>query len=211
MTDGHVLYSMAASGNCYKVRLLLHILGIPFRLVETDSRTGVTRTPEFLALNPNGRVPLLVLPDGRRLSESNAMLLYLAEGGPYLPSDRYDRAVCYQWLFFEQYEHEPTIAVARSWLHVYEDRKGKATAEQIAGWHEKGNRALGVMEGRLADHDWLAGGGYSVADIALYAYTHVAHEGGFDLAPYPGIRAWLDRIASRPGHVGMEWRPEGVT
>ena len=209
MTDGYVLYSMEASGNCYKARLLLHILGLPFRLIETDAQTGITREPEFLALNPNGRVPLLILPDGRRLSESNAMLLYLAEGTPWLPADAYDRAVCYQWLFFELYEHEPTIAVARSWLHVYESKKGKATPEQIADWHARGHRALGVMETRLDDHDWLAGDAFSVADIALYAYTHVAHEGGFDLTPYPGIRAWLARIAARPDHVPMDWRPEG--
>lgn len=208
MTDRYVLYSMEASGNCYKVRLLLHTLQTPFQLIETDSRTGVTRTPDFLALNPNGRVPLLILPDKHRLSESNAILLYLAEKTPYLPSDSYDRAVCYQWLFFEQYEHEPTIAVARSWLHVYESRKGKATPEQIADWHERGYRALGVMETRLAGNDWLAGNDFSVADIALYAYTHVAHEGGFDLAGYPGVTAWLDRVAAQPGHVPMEWRPE---
>jgi glutathione S-transferase len=152
-------------------------------------------------------VPLLVLPDGRKLSESNAILLHLAEGTRFLPADAYDRAVCYQWLFFEQYEHEPTIAVARSYLHVYPDRRGKATAEQIADWHAKGHRALAVMEKRLAANHWLAGDAYSVADIALYAYTHVAGEGGFDLDSYPGIRAWLDRVAERPGHVGIDWRP----
>jgi glutathione S-transferase len=204
---GYTLYSMQSSGNCYKPRLLMHLLGIPFALVETDAGTGITRTEPFLALNPNGRVPLLVLPDGRTLPESNAMLLYLAEGTRFLPADRYDRGMCYQWLFFEQYEHEPTVAVARSWLSLYPDRIGKATPEQIAGWHTRGYRALGVMEGRLKDHDWLAGDACSVADIALYAYTHVAHEGGFDLAPYPRIRAWLARIAGQPGHVPMEWHP----
>jgi glutathione S-transferase len=203
----YALYSMQSSGNCYKPRLLMHQLGLKFRIVDTDSGTGETRRPAFLALNPNGRVPLLVLPDGRRLSESNAMLLHLAEGTKYLPQDRYHRAVCYQWLFFEQYEHEPTVAVARSWLHVYPDRIGKATPEQIADWHRRGYRALGVMEQRLAGHDWLAGDAYSVADIALYAYTHVAHEGGFDLKPYPGIQAWLARVAAQPGHVPLEWRP----
>jgi glutathione S-transferase len=114
--DTYTLYSMQTSGNCYKPRLLLHQLGIPFRLVEMDSGRGETRTPEFLALNPNGRVPFLILPDGRRLAESNAMLLYLAEGSRYLPANRYDRGVAAQWLFFEQYDHEPQIAVARSWL-----------------------------------------------------------------------------------------------
>ena len=146
----YTLYSMQSSGNCYKPRLLMHQLGIDFRLVDIDSGSGETRTPEFLALNPNGRVPLLVLPDGRRLSESNAMLVYLAEGTGYLPADRYDRAICNQWLFFEQYEHEPTVAVARSWITVYPERRGKASPEQIADWHKRGYRALGVMEQRLA-------------------------------------------------------------
>jgi len=203
----YTLYSMQTSGNCYKPRLLMHLLGIPFRLIETDSSKGQTRTPEYLALNPNGKVPLLVLPDGRRLSESNAMLLYLAEGTKYLPADKYERALVNQWLFFEQYDHEPTIAVARSWLTIYPDRIGKATPEQLAGWKEKGNRALGVMEKALAGRDWLAGGAYSVADIALYAYTHVADEGVFELTAYPAIGAWLKRIAAEPGHVGLEWRP----
>jgi glutathione S-transferase len=203
----HHLYSMQSSGNCYKPRLLMHLLGIDFRLIETDPQVGATRTPEFLALNPNGRVPLLILPNGRKLYESNAMLLYLGEGTGYVPMDRYDRAVCYEWLFFEQYDHEPQIAVARSWLYVYEHLRGKATPEQIEGWQKKGNKALRVMEARLAGNDWLVGEAFSVADIALYAYTHVADQGGFDLAPYPGIRAWLTRVASRPGHVGIDWRP----
>jgi glutathione S-transferase len=206
MTE-YTLHSTQTSGNCYKPRLLMHQLGIAFRLVDTDATKGETRTPAFLALNPNGRVPLLILPDGRRLSESNAMLLYLAEGTRYLPADRYDRAICCQWLFFEQYEHEPTIAVARSWLAIYPDRIGKATPEQVADWHRRGHRALAVMETRLAASDWLAGSAYSVADIALYAYTHVAGEGGFDLAAYPGIRAWLRRVEAEPGFVPLAWRP----
>jgi len=203
----YTLHSTQTSGNCYKPRLLMRQLGIGFRLVDTDATKGETRTPEFLALNPNGRVPLLILPDGRRLAESNAMLLYLAEGTRYLPTDRYDRGVCYQWLFFEQYEHEPTIAVARSWLAIYPDRIGKATPDQIADWHRRGNRALAVMEKQLSGSDWLAGSAYSVADIALYAYTHLAHEGGFDLAPYPGIAAWLKRVEAQPGYVPLGWRP----
>ncbi len=207
MAGEYTLYSMQNSGNCYKPRLLLHQLGLSFRLVDVDPGRGETRTADYLALNPNGRVPLLVLPDGRRLSESNAMLLHLAEGTAYIPADSYQRARCYQWLFFEQYDHEPTIAVARSWMAVYPDRIGKATPEQIANWQQKGNHALGVMEERLASNDWLAGDAYSVADIALYAYTHVAHEGGFDLARYPGITAWLKRVAATPGYVHMDWRP----
>jgi glutathione S-transferase len=207
MADGYTLYSRLSSGNCYKPRLLMHQLGIPFRLIETDAGKGETRTPAFMAMNPNGRVPLLILPDGRRLSESNAMLLYLAEGTPFIPADRYGRAVCAQWLFFEQYDHEPYVAVTRSWLSVYPDRIGKATKEQIATWHEKGNRALGVMEARLAGNDWLVGSAYSVADIALCSYTHVAGEGGFDLGRYPGISAWLKRVAATPGYVGPDWKP----
>jgi len=198
---------MQSSGNCYKPRLLLHLLGLPFRLVDVAPGKGETRTPEFLALNPNGRVPLLVLPDGRTLSESNAMLLYLADGTRYIPADRYERAQVNQWLFFEQYDHEPQIAVARSWITVYPDKRGKVTKEQIAGWQEKGNRALGVMEARLKDHDWLVGYNYSVADIALYAYTHVADEGGYDLGRYPGISRWIARIAAEPRHIPLDWRP----
>ena len=207
MAGEYILYSMESSGNCYKPRLLLHQLGIRFRLVETDARTGITRKAEYLALNPAGRVPLLVLPDGRRLSESNAMLLYLGEGTKYVPADKYERALCWQWLFFEQYDHEPYIAVARSWLRIYPEKIGKATPEQIAAWQEKGHRALKVMETRLSESPFLAGSSYSVADVALYAYTHVAHEGDFDLAPYPAIRDWLARVAAEPGHVPMTWRP----
>ena len=203
----YVLHSMQSSGNCYKPRLLMHLLGLPFRLVDVAPDKGETRTAEFLALNPNGRVPLLILPDGRTLSESGAMLLYLADGTRYLPADRYERALVNQWLFFEQYDHEPQIAVARSWITVYPDKRGKATKEQLAGWQEKGNRALGVMEARLKDHDWLVGYNYSVADIALYAYTHVADEGGYDLGRYPGISRWIARIAAEPRHIPLDWRP----
>jgi len=203
----YTLYSMQTSGNCYKPRLLMHLLGIPFRLIETDPRTGATKAPEFRAINPNGRVPFLVLPNGRGLSESGAMLLYLGEGTKYVPNDRYERALVHQWLFFEQYEHEPQIAVARSYLHIYPDRKAKVTPELMAGWQLKGGHALGIMESRLASHDWLVGSGCTVADIALYAYTHVAHEGGYDLSKYPGITRWLARIAAEPRHVLLEWRP----
>lgn len=208
MAAPYTLYSMHESGNCYKPRLLMHLLGIPFRLIETDPREGATRSPAFRAMNPNGRVPFLVLPDGRKLAESNAMLIYLADGTKYLPADRYERALVNQWLFFEQYDHEPQIAVARAWLHTYPDRKARVTPEQIAGWQAKGGHALSVMETRLADNDWLVGYGYTIADVALYAYTHVAHEGGFDLAQYPGISRWLARVAAEPRHVTLEWRPE---
>jgi glutathione S-transferase len=207
MDGEYTLYSMQDSGNCYKARLLLHLLGRPFRLVDTDSRDGSTRTPAFLKLNPNGKVPLLVLPDGRPLSESNAMLLHLAEGTAYLPEDPYERALAYQWLFFEQYSHEPYIAVARSWLHIIDGGREKIGAERLADLHRRGKLALGVMETRLSKADWLVGARFSVADIALYAYTHLAEQGDFDLGPYPGIRAWLARVAARPGHVDIDWRP----
>jgi glutathione S-transferase len=203
----HTLYSMQNSGNCYKPRLLMHQLGIDFSLVDTDSLDGSTRTPEFLALNPNGKVPLLILPDGRRLAESNAMLLYLAEGTPYLPADRFERALCYQWLFFEQYSHEPYIAVARSWLSLKPDGRASISAERLADLHAGGYRALRVMEERLAEVPWFAGRAYSIADIALFAYTHVAGEGDFDFAAFPAIRDWLLRVAGEPGHVGLDWRP----
>jgi glutathione S-transferase len=207
MHAGYTLYSMQDSGNCYKPRLLLHMLGLPFRLVDTDSRDGSTRRPEFLKLNPNGKVPLLVLPDGRTLAESNAMLLHLAEGTDYLPKDAYQRALAYQWLFFEQYSHEPYIAVARSWFHLIPGGRDTIPAERLAELHKRGYWALRVMEEQLGKSDWLAGSAFSVADIALYAYTHVADQGGFDLAPYPGVRAWLARVAARPGHVDIDWRP----
>ena len=151
-------------------------------------------------------MPLLVLPDGRKLAESNAMLLHLAEGTRFIPSDAYDRAKAYEWLFFEQYSHEPAIAVRRSILTVPR-RAAQRTPERLDALMTAGEEALGVMEKRLAQADWLAGDAYSVADMALYAYTHVAEEGGFRLAAYLGISAWLARVAAAPGHVPLEWRP----
>jgi len=202
----YTLYSMQSSGNCYKPRLLMAQLGLDFRLVDTDSFDGSTRTDAFLQKNPNGKVPLLELPDGRMLAESNAMLLHLSEGSHYLPADSYERALTYQWLFFEQYSHEPYIAVARAWLHLVPGGRDKA-ADRLAGWHEGGYKALGVMERHLGAADWFSGSAYGVADIALYAYTHVAEDGDFDLSAYPGIRRWLDRVRGEPGHVRMDWRP----
>ena len=147
----HTLYSMQNSGNCYKPRLLMHQLDIPFRLVDTNSFDGSTRTPQYLALNPNGKVPFLILPDGRKLAESNAMLLHFAERTPFLPSDPYERALSYQWLFFEQYSHEPYIAVARSWLSLMPGGREKMTAERLADLHARGYKALAVMEERLGE------------------------------------------------------------
>ncbi|MDR7034870.1 glutathione S-transferase family protein [Mesorhizobium sp. BE184] len=199
------LYGMADSGNCYKPRLLMAKLGIPFTNVEVSSHTGDTRKPDYVAKNPNAMVPLLELDDGRRLAESNAILLYLAEGTRFLPSDRFERALAYQWLFFEQYSHEPYIAVRRALL-TFPERARDATPERLATTLERGNKALGVMEQRLAASPFFAGG-YSVADIALYAYTHDAGAGGFDLGAYPAVSAWLKRVEADPGHVPMDWLP----
>ena len=200
------LYSQQASGNAYKPRLLMAQLEIPFRLIDINTYDGTTRKPDFLALNPIGKVPVLVLEDGRILAESNAILLYLAENTRFLPPDRYDRGKAYEWLSFEQYSHEPSIAVRRSILTAPE-RASQRTPERLQPLLESGNRALAVMERRLASADWLAGDAYSIADIALYAYTHVADEGGYDLAAYPGICRWIKRIAGEPGHVPLDWRP----
>jgi glutathione S-transferase len=202
------LYSQQLSGNAYKPRLLMALLGIPFRIVDVNTYDGSTRRPDFLAKNPIGKVPLLAFEDGRFLAESNAMLLHLAENTPYLPADRFARAKAYEWLFFEQYTHEPSIAVRRSILTAPE-RAAQRTPERLGALLEAGNHALAVMERRLSEEPWLAGDSYSVADIALYAYTHVAGEGGFNLSAYPGIERWLNRVAAAPRHVAMAWRPEG--
>ncbi|MFC6489656.1 glutathione S-transferase family protein [Nitratireductor sp. GCM10026969] len=196
------LYGMTDSGNCYKPRLLLAKLGIPYTHVETSSRDGTTRQAAFLARNPNGKVPVLELDDGRFLSESNAILLYLAEGTRFLPGDAFARAVVYQWLFFEQYSHEPNIAVRRS-LITYPERAAMATPERMAQTLEGGNRALGVLERQLSRTPFLAGETLSVADIALYAYTHDADVGGFTLSDFPAVSAWLKRVEADPGHVPM--------
>jgi len=199
------IFHMQASGNCWKPRVALHQLGHAFELIDVDIMTGETRTEAYLAMNPNGRVPLLQLPDGRYLAESNAMLIHLAEGTPLMPEDAYDRALAFQWMFFEQYSHEPYIAVARYWRHL----EGKEPPEAVPGQiEERGNAALAVMDGRLAASPFFAGDAYSIADIALYAYTHVADEGGFSLEPYPHVRAWLERVEATPRFVGMDWRPD---
>src|SRR5207244_3690512 len=169
-------------------RLLLAQTAIPFALVEKDTMKGETRTPAFLALNANGRIPVLELDDGRRIAESDAILFYLAEGTPFLPADRFARAEVLQWMFFEQYSHEPYIAVARRLRHL----EGQAVPANLM---ERGHQALGVMERRLAGRRYLVEERYTIADIALYAYTHVAGEGGFELASYPAVRAWLERVA----------------
>lgn len=194
------LYGMSGSGNCYKPKLLLAQLEIPFEWIETDPRQGATRAPEYLARNPNGKVPLLEVAPGRYLAESNAILCYLAEGTRYLPQDRWQRAQALQWLFFEQYSHEPYLAVARYILKFLPAEHPRRA--ELPRLHERGYAALRVMEQQLAAHEFFAGE-YSIADVALYAYTHVAGEGGFDLAPYPAVRAWLTRVAAQPRHVLM--------
>jgi glutathione S-transferase len=201
-----VLYGMVDSGNCYKPRLLMAKLGMPFTHVEVSSHTGDTRKPEYLAKNPNAMVPLLELDDGRRLAESNAILLYLGEGTRFVPADRYERALAYQWLFFEQYSHEPYVAVRKALL-TFPERAKDATPERLAYTLERGNKALGVMNRHLEGRAFFAGAALSVADIALYAYSHTAEQGGFQLDAYPAVAAWLKRVEADPGHVPMEWLP----
>ena len=200
------LYDYLPSGNGYKVRLLLTQLEIPFERTELDITKGDTRTREFLAKFPNGRIPAIEFDDGRRLFESDAILTYFGEGTPLLSSDRFERARTMQWLFFEQYSHEPYIAVARFLaMHSEVSDERRASMPRIM---KLGHDALGVMESHLGgtgagDHprDFFVGNRYSIADIALYAYTHVAKEGGFDLAKYPTVRAWLERVKSQPRHI----------
>ena len=190
------LYGMSGSGNCWKPAVLMRQLELPFEWIEVDIVNGGSRTPEFLAKNPNGKVPLLQLDDGRTLAESNAMLCYLAEGSDFFPADRWQRAKILEWMFFEQYSHEPYIATVRFWVRFL--HKQDEWRDKIAEAMKKGHAALAVMERQLQQTPFLAGTDYSIADIALYAYTHVAHEGGYDLAAYPCIRAWLARVAAQP-------------
>jgi len=197
-----LLYEMWYSGNCYKVRLLLAHLGIDYERREVAEADRSARGKELGALSPVLRVPTIVLDDGRPLSESNAILFYFGEGTPFVPGDRFERAQMLQWMFFEQYDHEPAIAVVRFWV-AYSGRP-EAFADRLEERTAAGYKALDAMERRLDGRDWFAGADMTLADIALYGYTHVAHEGGFDLAPYAAVRAWLDRVASRPGHVAID-------
>ena len=203
------LYDNHLSGNGYKPRLLLAHLGQSYERVEIDILKGESRTPEFLAMNPDGRIPVLRLDDGTCLAESNAILWYLAEGVA-LSAGRYPlaRALTLQWMFFEQYSHEPNVAVARHWLRHVE--MSEARRAQLPAKQEGGRAALAVMERHLGQRPWFGAEAMTVADIALYAYTHVAGEGGFDLSDYPNITAWLARVAAQPGHVPMHPAPEGV-
>ncbi|GLK70954.1 glutathione S-transferase family protein [Ancylobacter dichloromethanicus] len=203
------IYAMQSSGNSYKVRLLLSRLGLPFELVDVDLLRGENRTPEFLMRNPEGRVPLLELPGGRYLPESNAILFYLADGTPLLPNDPLGRAEALRWMFFEQHSVDSSIGAARFWLRLVRGGRDLRTHD-IDRWMEEGYAALGVMERHLARRPFFIDGTLTVADIALYAHTHLAQEGDFDLGSFPALRGWLDRVAAQPGHVGMEWRPEDV-
>lgn len=195
------LYGDSRSGNCYKAAWLMKMAEIPFEWVETDILKGKSRTPEFMALNPNGRVPLLVWPDGRCLAESNAMLLHLSRNTDYFPADEWQQALTWQWLFFEQYSHEPYIAVTRFIVAVA--RREVEESERLIGLRQKGHEALSVMEGVLEKDHYMTGAEFTIADMALYAYTHEAGNVGFNMAAYPAVMAWLERIAQRPDHVNM--------
>jgi glutathione S-transferase len=193
------LYDYLPSGNGYKVRLLLTQLAIPFERIELDIIKGETRTPKFLAKFPNGRIPAVELDDGKLLFESNAIITYFADGTPFLSADRFERAQTLQWLFFEQYSHEPYIASVRYLVihpDVQDDRR-----QILDQMRRRGYDALNVMESHLKSREWFVGTHYSIADIALYAYTHVAGEGGFDLSRYTAIRSWLERVKSQPHHI----------
>ncbi|WP_020698534.1 glutathione S-transferase family protein [Reyranella massiliensis] len=194
------LYDFMDSGNGYKVRLVLAALDIPYKLVECDILKGETRTPEFLARNPNGRIPTLQLEDGSFLAESGAIIWYLADGTPLAPKDRKARAETLQWMFFEQYSHEPNIAVARFWKH-YLPKLSPLQEMDLPNRMKGGYAALDVMEKHLATRRFFVDDRYGLADIALYAYTHVAHEGEFDLSKYANINAWMARVAGQPKHV----------
>ena len=198
-----LLYNSAVSGNCYKVRLLLAQLGLAYETVEMSVVDRSNRAQVLGDLNPGLRVPTLVLDDGRPLAESNAILWYFADGTQLVPLDPYERAQVLQWQFFEQYSHEPNIAVAR-FLIAYSELPREQYAERLPGLLKSGYAALDAMEGHLTGREFLVGQRYSIADISLYAYTHVAHQGDFDLEPYPEIRAWLERVAAQPGHVPID-------
>jgi glutathione S-transferase len=197
------LHQMQMSGNCYKVRLTAKQTGVALTLRDYPEFGGYTRTPEFLAKNPNGRVPLLEWEDGRMLPESGAIIWYLAEGSSLAPDDSWSRAEALSWMFFEQYSHEPYIAVARFWLSYAPKEELKKKEHLVPEWHAKGNAALAVMDNHLQKRDWFAGTHYSIADIALFGYTHCANEGEFDLALYPAIGRWLDRVREQPGHIPL--------
>ena len=195
------IYGYSPSGNCHKLRMLLGHLGCDYRWIEIESPYGGTRTPEYLAKNPNGKVPMIETDDGRVMVESNAILTWLADGTKYFAGDAWQRAQTLAWMFFEQYSHEPYVAVARficGWTPLDSPRR-----VDLPKLRERGDQALGVMEKHLATNEWFSATGYGIADIALFGYTHCAEDGGFDLSRYPRIVAWLDRVRAQPGFVPM--------
>ena len=204
-----ILYDDPRSGNGYKVRLLLSHLSLPYRYVPVDILLGETRTKEFLKKNLNGRIPVMELDDGCFLPESNAILCYLSQGTDYWPTERYSQAQVMQWLFFEQYSHEPNVATPRFWLTIKGMKDAPFDRELLAQKQRAGNDALAVMDGHLGSREFFVADRYTIADIALYAYTHVAAEGGFDLSRYPAVVSWLQRVREQPGHVTMSaWKAE---
>ena len=202
------LYDDPISGNGYKVRLILSLTGKDFRVINLDILKGETRTPGFLAINPNGKIPTLVFEDGRVLSESNAILFHCAEGTDYLPSETFKRAQVLQWLFWEQYSHEPNIATSR-FLRQHRELTDDVLA-LLEARKAPGEAALALMEGHLRSHIFLVAESFSIADIALYAYTHVAEEGGFALDEYPAIQAWIERVEDVPGFIAMSEMNDGI-
>ena len=206
MEQKYKLFSMQRSGNCYKARLALAQLNIPYEIVDVDILKGDSRTPEFLAMNPAGRVPVLEVAPGRHITESNAILWYIAGGTSLAPEDRIDRTNALQWMFFEQNSLEPYLGAAFFWLTMVKGGR-ELQMHALEDWTEKGYKAFAVMEKHLALNDFFAAGHYTIADIALYAYTHVAHECEFELNEFPSIRAWLNRVVDQDGHVPMDWHP----
>ena len=195
------LYEYPSSGNCYKIRLLLTQLGIPFERIPVDILKKESRTPEFLSKNPNGRVPLLELEPGKYLPESNAVLYYFSQETPFFPTDKFEQAQVMQWMFFEQYSHEPYIATSRYWISILgkpEEYKQMLEQKQPLGY-----AALGVMENQLKDHSFFVGDRYTIADICLFAYTHVADEGGFDLTRFPAVCTWINRVKEQYNYISI--------
>ncbi|NER21628.1 MAG: glutathione S-transferase family protein [Symploca sp. SIO1C2] len=195
------LYSFLPSGNCYKARLLLAQLAIPYERIEVNILKGESRTPEFLSKNPNGRIPVLETENGQFLAESNAILFYLSQGTEFFPQEPFARAKVMEWLFFEQYSHEPYIATSRYWISIL--GKENAYREALQQKREPGYAALSVMEQHLTNHQFLVSDRYTIADISLFAYTHVAEEGGFNLASFPAIQAWLQRVQAQPRYISI--------
>jgi len=195
------LYDFLPSGNGYKIRLLLTQIGMPFEKVEVNILKGETRSPEFLSKNPNGKIPILELETGKYLTESNAIMVYLSEGTEFLPYDRFCRAQVLQWLFFEQYSHEPCLATSRFWISIL--GKAEEYQEALEQKREPGYAALRVMENHLSIRSFFVKERYTIADIALFAYTHVAHEGGFDLTQFPAIQAWIERVKVQPRYIAI--------